>query len=278
MQDLIMQGRLAFDCYEARKDDPEVRVCWEQSRLLLGALEGRRSSIFCPLCRAADAVDFGAAGFDTREQLLCPTCRLNARIRAGIGLLEEAGTGTGRIYMTEQATPAFAWMQKRHPGLSGSEFEPDAAARLRLGEYLQSLGGEGPVVFRDITALDYPDAGLDAVLSFDVLEHVPDYRQALREFARVIRPGGSLVATFPFTDGAATIVRARHRQDGSLEHVLEPEYHGDPISGGVLCYYHFGWDVLDAVREAGFASARMVMPWAPHHGLFYGLWTLVATR
>jgi|SRR6056297_1096458 len=39
-------------------------------------------------------------------------------------------------------------------------------------------------------ALPYPDAAFDAVVSVDVLEHVADLGQVVREVARVLRPGG----------------------------------------------------------------------------------------
>ena len=43
-----------------------------------------------------------------------------------------------------------------------------------------------------------PDEVFDAVLSADVLEHVPDIDAALRETVRILKPGGKLLATFPF--------------------------------------------------------------------------------
>ncbi|MDD2904489.1 MAG: methyltransferase domain-containing protein, partial [Syntrophales bacterium] len=38
--------------------------------------------------------------------------------------------------------------------------------------------------------LPYPDAVLDAVFAFGVLHHVPDWRRALAEISRVLKPGG----------------------------------------------------------------------------------------
>ncbi|MEO6365894.1 MAG: class I SAM-dependent methyltransferase [Luteimonas sp.] len=268
----------SFSTFEERRDDEQLRDCWVQSRASLEERASRDVELYCGLCRQPATYRFGGKAFDPREQLCCGSCGLNARIRAGVLLLDDALPHAADLYMTEQATPAYAWMQRRHPALRGSEFEHDPAARERLAAHLASLGGNGPVKYEDVTALSFDSAMLDAIVSFDVLEHVPDYRAALREFARVLRQGGVLIATFPFTDHEQTIVRARMQGNGEIEHLLEPEYHGDPISGGVLCFYHFGWDVLDAVREAGFSDARMVMPWAPGAGLEYGLWTLVARR
>lgn len=188
-----------------------------------------------------------------------------------------AGT-SDPVYITEQATPAFAWLQARYPLIRGSEFEAAPERRAAMADYLEGLGGHGPIEFEDVTRLSMAEDSLHAIACFDVLEHVPDYRAALHEFARVLRPGGHLLATFPFTDAADTVVRASLSPQGEVTHHLEPEYHGDPVGGAVLCFQHFGWDVLEVAREAGLAHAEMVMPWAPEHGVFYGNWMLLARK
>lgn len=48
-----------------------------------------------------------------------------------------------------------------------------------------------------VTALPWGDATFDAVVSADVLYHVDDDAAALREFFRVLRPGGRLVINVP---------------------------------------------------------------------------------
>jgi GT2 family glycosyltransferase/SAM-dependent methyltransferase len=49
----------------------------------------------------------------------------------------------------------------------------------------------------DATDLPFTDETFDAVTMFDLLEHVPDDRQAAREAFRVLRPGGFLLISTP---------------------------------------------------------------------------------
>lgn len=238
---------------------------------------------WCGLCSRAVffALPSAAQGAQAnlREELVCPGCRLTSRNRAALALLtQDLALAEARFYLTEQASAAFVWMQSVCAQVEGSEFGLDERSRVRLQSWFTQLGGQGTLVERDVTALEFQASSLDAIGSFDVLEHVPDYPAALREFARVLRPGGRLVLTVPFREGAPdTLVRARLDAQGQVEHLLEPEIHGDPVAGGVLCFYHFGWDLLDACRAAGFRRAAWVRTWSPREAMF-GLWTLVATR
>lgn len=267
----------SFSEYRARQQSEELRECWLASRAATERMSADPSSarLTCEVCGSSESL--GQIS-DWREGMTCSHCGFSARIRATVGFMQRHCSVDADVYITEQATSLYAWLQKRWPRIQGSEYADDPERLVELSTQLHHLGGSGEVAFQDVTKLGWEDASLDAVVSGDVLEHVPNYHAALAQFARVLRPDGVLMATFPFTDDQHTIVRARLGADGSIEHLMPPEYHGDPISGGVLCFYHFGWDILDSVRAAGFRRAEMVMPWVPQAGIYFGNWTLVATR
>jgi SAM-dependent methyltransferase len=217
-----------------------------------------------------------------RESLGCINCGCNARQRAVAGVMLggfEAPSRPG-IYLTEQASSLYVALRRRFPGMVGGEFQPSPAKRLKLSTWLWRRRVFEWVRHRDATALAFSDGSLDAILCLDVLEHVPDFRAALREFARVLKADGELLLTVPWYWGRAESREiARLRAGGGIDFLQQPpEYHGDPLGGGVLCFHHFGWDLLDAMREAGFAQAEALRVSDPERGLPEAQWVLRARR
>ncbi len=206
-----------------------------------------------------------------RETLRCPECRQAGRKRFGVQLLGELmPEDAPPPYLTEQVSYSFVAARKRWSKAIGSEYVPSMAQRAVQTLKLNYLAQGMSLVIRheDLTQLTLPDASVGGILSMDVLEHIPDTRAVLREARRVLVPGAPFIITAPFLNGSQqTEVCATLEADGSIRHLLEPEYHGDPLNDeGVLCFYHFGWDLLDSLREARFARAEIVFAWDPHYG------------
>ncbi len=230
---------------------------------------------YCAVCHSdtAFAVDFlyanttcdGARVPNWRERLICRSCKLPNRQRAIIDFLESiANLAEGAtLYVTEHASPFFRALKRRYPQVIGSELLQDGTP----------LGALNALRIRneDLTRLSFVDDSFDAICATDVLEHIPNYEKALYECFRCLRPGGTLVVSVPFLlDAEETLTRARVWPD-AVEHVLPPEYHGDPLDPrGVLCYYHFGWDLLERMRQIGFSSSALQFYWSWRRGYLGG--------
>ena len=207
-----------------------------------------------------------------RERLECPHCHLNNRMRAAAGFLLSFSKPDNAVYLTEFVTPFFRVIVSKRKRTIGSEYLRDGTAR--------GATNAAGVPHQDATCLTFPDGAFDIIGTFDVLEHVPDYRQALAEFFRCLRPGGTLIITVPFDLwSASTITRATIDASGTITHLLPPEIHGDPVDqGGALCFYHFGWDLMDALTEAAFGDAALSMFWDPQLGYLGGYQFIITTH
>jgi ubiquinone/menaquinone biosynthesis C-methylase UbiE len=102
----------------------------------------------------------------------------------------EIGCGRGGFAAWLAAQP------DRPAELVAADFSPVA---VRMAEEFGLARGTTGVTYRveDLMGLTFPDASFDAAISFETIEHVPDSRRALRELARVLKPGGTLFLTCP---------------------------------------------------------------------------------
>lgn len=67
-------------------------------------------------------------------------------------------------------------------------------AGLQMGTWDNS----GIDIVSDAASIPTADQSFEAILCTEVLEHVPHPREVLREFARILQPGGRLILTAPF--------------------------------------------------------------------------------
>lgn len=193
----------------------------------------------------------------------CHECGLVSRMRALFDLLRSVDDSARSVYVAERVTASYPLFERLYPEVVGSEFLGDDHERGR--NYAHASGVD--VRHEDMTALTFADDEFDLVVTQDVFEHIPDFDAAFEECRRVLRPGGRLVFTVPFfANQPTTEIRATVDDAGNVEHLLAPEIHGNPIGEGSLCFQHFGWDLLDAVRNAGFGEARANLYWGPWAG------------
>jgi len=201
-----------------------------------------------------------------RERLVCPRCKLNNRLRATIHIFHLICKPEidSKIYITEQTTPLYKFLNKKFKNLVGSEFLGDS---IPYGsENINGIRNES------LTSLTFNDEEFHFILSFDVLEHIPDYKKALKECLRCLKKGGVFLFTVPFIiNSRKNLIRAKISDSGEIIFLKEPEYHGDPVNpDGCLCYYHFGWELLNEIREIGFSKVYSLLYWSDYYGYLGG--------
>lgn len=139
----------------------------------------------------------------------------------------EVGCGTGNLWRDNA---------ERIPGgvsLMLTDLSPGMLEQARAR--LRELAPAPEFREADAQSLPFPDASFDVAIANYMLYHVPDRMRALRELARVLRPGGRLYAgTYPWThllelrelierfglSGAMLPVR-RDAREFDLEHAVD---------------------------------------------------------
>lgn len=202
-----------------------------------------------------------------RESLVCPSCNLNNRMRLTYHLIQEVFPNfiNSQVYITEQTTPLFQILKNLIPAIVGSEFLGKNIPRGNLNH----LG----IRNEDLTNLSFHNEQFDFIISLEVLEHIPDYITALKEVYRVLKQNGKFLFTVPFDrNSKENIVRAKLNSDGSITHLLPTEYHGDPMNftQGCLCYYYFGWELLNEIKDIGFTNAYAITTYSKEYGYLGG--------
>ena len=95
-------------------------------------------------------------------------------------------------------------------------------------------GGYAPIdIVSEASAIPVPNASFDVVICTEVLEHVPEPITVVREFGRILAPGGRLILTAPLGSG-----------------IHQEPYH---FYGGYTPYWYQRF-----LKEAGFDSIVIV--------------------
>lgn len=126
-----------------------------------------------------EAVEANHWWFKAKRQYVAQALAWFGPATAGAKVLD-VGCGTGAVMEQMKSLGYEAY---------GVDMSADALHYCEAKELAVTLGTAENIA--------YPDANFDVVLALDVLEHVPDHAAAMREIARVLKPGGIFVSTVP---------------------------------------------------------------------------------
>lgn len=187
-------------------------------------------------------------------------------------LLIDAGAGTGR-WLVEMS---------RHCRVLGLD-DHDESIRIARPK-IEAAGGK--LLQTSLNRIDLPDGCATVVTAMDVLEHIADDVAALKELARLVRPGGLVVITVPalrwlWSDWDVVLHHFRRYQWGDLHqlversglHVVHMAYTNTFVLPIVLIVRM--WRKLFPPKEGG-ERAEDRIPIKPLNSLLYGLYVYPA--
>lgn len=151
----------------------------------------------------------GKEGDFGRKYILDPVMLPRALARGPRTALD-VGCGEGRFCRV---------LRKHGVAATGIDPTPELLAYARKkdpgGEYAEGVAEKLP----------YSDRSFDLVVSYLTLIDIPDYRAAIREMARVLRPGGTLlIANLTSFSTAVTEGGWVRGEDGALQHYPIDDY------------------------------------------------------
>jgi SAM-dependent methyltransferase len=185
---------------------------------------------WCSCCRAD--TEFVETGVWLRDQYLCARCGSIPRMRA-VNVTLDRYFPSWPASVVHESSPSNDFIRRHCTHYSSSYyFEGIAPGTEHQGTRCENL-----------EKLTFDDDTFDLFITQDVFEHVFRPDLAAREIMRVVKPGGAHVFTAPkHKDLRKTVQRARS-EDGAVVHLLEPQYHGNPIGDGrALVTWDYGDD------------------------------------
>jgi SAM-dependent methyltransferase len=189
-----------------------------------------RNTGWCPCCRSDTT--FTETGVWLRDQYLCDRCRSIPRFRA-VNLTLDTNFPGWETLVLHESSPCNDFIRRYSSSYSQSFYFENQP----LGTELRGNRCE------NLECLTFPDNIFDLFVTQDVLEHVFRPDLAIREIMRVLKPGGAHVFTAPKHRGLRSSRQRAVIKDAAVVHVLEPQYHGNPIGDGrALVTWDYGDD------------------------------------
>lgn len=190
---------------------------------LMSRIRKDKLPFYCPCCETY-LKEFVDGGFTRRperylakryafmdQKVICPICGSLPRHRILVSWMQEhiGLFRAGKILHFAQERSLRLWMDRNQVSYTTADLYQ--AADLKL----------------DIEDTGLADNSCDVIICNHVLEHVSDYRKALRELHRIIRPAGRIILSFPvdpalegvYEDAEVVTKEGRREHFGQNDHL-----------------------------------------------------------
>jgi hypothetical protein len=203
---------------------------------------------YCPICMGE--AKFVARQAWLRDHYFCERCKSIPRQRALVEVLN-IFRPNWRSLTIHESSPVMRFFANESRDYSYSFFYEGVP----VGSYKDGNRCE------NLEALTFSDASFDIFITQDVLEHVFHPDRALAQITRVLRPGGIHIFTAPKNKHLLKSYQRAKLLAGTVEHLHEPIYHGNPIGDGrSLVTWDYGADFDDLIQQwSGCSSCNFII-------------------
>ena len=186
-----------------------------------------------------------------RDHYFCESCHSIPRQRALVEVLSYFRPHW-RLLEVHESSPSVRFFAEQARKYSCSFFYEDVP---------RGTLGAGGIQCQDLENLTFANGMFDIFITQDVLEHVFNPDKALREIMRVLRTDGIHIFTAPKHKHLLKSYPRAKMIDGSIEHLYEPNYHGNPIGDGrSLVTWDYGSDFDDLIATwSGYCTSNFII-------------------
>jgi SAM-dependent methyltransferase len=218
------------------------------------------SVIFCNTCGGARRIRIKTKNY--REDCICKNCHSSSRKRHIAAVLLET-INTKYNLKTKSLSKIPASLNTNIYNLESNGALHTCLKHTKeyiCSEYfgtMEAFGAEQNGVLNvDVMNTPFKDEQFNYIISTEVFEHIPHPYKAFKETHRILKTGGSHIFTIPYhQDADKDEIKAILNDKNEIVHLMEPEYHGDPIrkDDGILVFTIFSKEMHTKLEEMGFS-------------------------
>lgn len=119
---------------------------------------------------------------------------------------------------------------------------------IKIAKEFNSIEGKTHYEVRDLLKNPFPENSFDCVTFLETIEHVENPATYIKEFYRILKPGGFLILSTPNATSLKNIIYALSHRRKSKRSTVAKEIAVEPRSVGTQLEHIYNWDFPTLIR------------------------------